>query len=123
MEKLALSIPGFGNIDSGLPKGVPTGGLFKEEGGKVVAGTGINAIWVGIELLLVGAVLLSLFFIIRGGINMMTSGGDKEKFQRGRERVRYAIIGLIVIFLSFLLVNILGTLFGINLLSFPIPTK
>jgi len=115
--KIALSIPGFGKIDSGLPKGVPTGGLFKE-GDKVVAGTGINAIWVAIELFLLGAVLLSLYQIIRGGINITSSGGDKEKFQRGRERLRYGIIGLIVIFMSFFLVNLIGSLFGINLLSF-----
>ena len=118
MKYLTLSIPGSGGtpiqIDSGLPKGVPTGGLFKDD----KAGTGINAIWVGVELALVGAVLLSLFFIIRGGINMMTSGGDKEKFTAGRERVRYAIIGLIVIFLSIFMVNFIGGFFGVNLLSF-----
>lgn len=113
--KLTLSIPGFENIDkpnanapTGLPKGTPTGGLDT---------TGQNAIWVGIELFLLGAVLLSVYYIIRGGINMMTSGGDKEKFHTGRERVRYAIIGLIVIFLSFFMINIIGTLFGINLLQ------
>jgi len=113
MEKLSLSIPGSGGtpmqIDSDLPKGVPKGGLL---------GTGQDVIGVAIEFVIVGAVLLSLYFIIRGGINMMTSGGDKEKFQAGRERVRYAIIGLIVIFLSFFLINIIETLFGINLLSF-----
>lgn len=115
MKYLTLSIPDSGGtpIQIEPPSGVPSGGLF--EGNK--AGTGVNAIWVGIELLLVGAILLSLSFIIRGGINMMTSGGDKEKFQRGRERVRYAIIGLIVIFLSFLMVNIIGTLLGVNLLQ------
>lgn len=107
--KIALSIPGFGKIDSGLPQGVPTGGLDT---------TGQNAIWVGIELFLVGAILLFIYYVIRGGINMTTSGGDKEKFQRGRERVRYAIIGLIVVFLSLFIVNFIGTLFGINLLSF-----
>ena len=109
--KIALSIPGTGGtpikIDSGLPEGVPTGGLF---------GTGQNIIWVAIELFILGAILLSVSYIIRGGINMMSSGGDKEKFQRGRERVRYAIIGLVVIFFSFAMVNIIGTLFGVNLL-------
>lgn len=113
MGKIALSIPGPDGkpmqIDSGLPAGTPVGGL---------SGTGQNAIWVGVELFLVGAVLLSLFFIIRGGINMMTSGGDKERFTAGRERVRYAIIGLIVVFLSIFMVNFIGGFFGVNLLSF-----
>ena len=111
--KFALSIPGTGGtpiqIDSGLPTGVPTGGLF---------GTGQNIIWVAIELFILGAILLSIFYIIRGGINMTTSGGDKEKFTAGRERVRYAIIGLIVIFLSIFMVNFIGGFFGVNLLSF-----
>lgn len=107
MKYLSLSIPGFGKIDSGLPTGVPTGGLF---------GTGQNALWVGIELFLLGAVLLSLYQIIRGGMNITSSGGDKQKFQNGRERLRYGIIGLIVIFMSFFLVNLIGKLFGINLL-------
>lgn len=111
--KITLSIPGFENIDTGnpnltpLPKGVPTGGLD----------TGQNAIWVGIELFVIGAILLSIYYILRGGINMITSGGDKEKFQKGRERVRYAIIGLIVIFFSLFIVNFIGGLFGVNLLS------
>lgn len=115
--KLSLSIPGTGGtpikIDSGLPTGVPTGGLF--DGNK--AGTGINIIGAAIDLVLVGAILLSIYFIVRGGINMATSGGHKEKFLMGRERVRYAIIGLIIIFMSFFMVNIIGTLFGIDLLS------
>src|SRR3989344_3469310 len=102
MEKITLTLPGMKGtpIDSGLPSGVPTGGLFT---------TGQNAISVAIELLLVGAALLSVYFIIRGGINMATSGGHKEKFLMGRERVRYAIIGLIIIFMSFFMVNIIGT--------------
>lgn len=122
MKYLSLSIPGTNGtpvqIDSGLPSGVPTGGLFDKAGNKVVAGTGTNIIWIAIELFLVGAVLLSIYYIIRGGMNIITSGGDKEKIQRGRQRVWYAIIGLIVVFLSFLMVNIIGTLFGANLLSF-----
>ena len=112
MKYLSLSIPGTGGtpiqIDSGLPKGVPTGGLF---------GTGQNIIWVAIELFILGAILLFIYYVIRGGINMTTSGGDKEKFQQGRERVRYAIIGLIVVFFSIFMVNFIGGLFGVNLLS------
>jgi len=109
MKYLSLSIPGFGSIDSRLPTGVPTGGLF---------GTGSNVIGVFISLILIIAICLAVLFLIRGGVNMMTSGGDKEKFQRGRERIRYAILGLIIIFLSFGLVNLIGTFFGVNLLSF-----
>lgn len=117
MGKLALSIPGFADIDSEkingtpvplLPKGVPTGGIEM----------GNNILVTFIELIFVGAILFSLFSLIRGGINIITSGGQKEKFQQGRERVRYAIIGLAVVFSSLLLISIIGSFFGINFLKF-----
>jgi len=107
--KIALTIPGTNGtpmqIDSGLPEGVPTGGLSDK---------GNNIIGVLIEFILIVAIFFSLYLLIRGGINMTTSGGQKEKFQTGRERVRYAIIGLIVVFLSFFLINLIGTAFGIQ---------
>ena len=110
--KFALSIPGTDGtlipIDSGLPKGVPVGGLS----------TGVNVIGVFFQIAIVAAVLFAIFLIIRGGLNMITSGGDKERYQHGRERIRYAILGLMVIFLSFFLVNFLGGFFGVQLLNF-----
>lgn len=112
--KLSLSIPGTGGtpikIDSGLPQGVPTGGLFT---------TGQNIITVTLQFLFVAAILLSFYYMVRGGINMMSSGGEKERFHLGRERVRYAILGLLVVFFSIFLVNFIGSLFGINLLEIP----
>jgi len=106
--KIALTIPGTNGtpmqIDSGLPEGVPTGGL----------NTANNILSALIEFILIVAIFFSLYLLIRGGINMTTSGGQKEKFQTGRERVRYAIIGLIVVFLSFFLINLIGTAFGIQ---------
>ena len=118
--KIALSLPGFSNIDSpnptsptGLPPGVPTGGLD----------TLSNIIGVLIEFALIVGIFFSAYLIIRGGMNMMTSGGDKQKFAQGRERVRYSIIGLIFIFLSFFIVNLIGGFLGINLLSYTSPFR
>ena len=106
MKYLTLKIPGADGtpiqIDSDLP--VPTGGLIK----------GNEIIGVLIEIIFIGAILFALLNIIRGGINIITSGGQKERFEMGRERVRYAIIGLIVVFTSFFLVNLFGKVFGIT---------
>ncbi|MBI4096292.1 MAG: hypothetical protein HY425_01100 [Candidatus Levybacteria bacterium] len=108
--KIALSIPdGNGTpmqIDSGLPKGVPTGGIE----------TASKAIGVILDFAIIAAIIFSLYLLVRGGINMTTSGGDKERFAKGRERLRYAIIGLIIVFLSFGLINLIGGFFGVNLL-------
>lgn len=107
MDKIALSIPGFGKIDVGLPKGVPTGGF--DTLNKIVS--------VLIEFALIAALGFALYTIAHAAFNMITSGGDKERFAQGRERLRFAIIGLIVIFLSFLILNFFGKLFGVPLLT------
>jgi small-conductance mechanosensitive channel len=102
--KIALSVPQYGQIDSNLP--VPTT-------------TGQNVIWTLINVLLVVAVLLTVWFILMGGWNIITSEGKKEKMENGRKQVMYALMGLILVFLSFLFINVIGAFFGINLLSLP----
>lgn len=112
--KLALTIPGFGNIEPTiLPKGIQTGGL---------SGSGEIIISVLIQALIIGALGFALFMLARAGFNMITSGGDKEKFTQGRERLRYSIIGLLIIFFSFFIINFFGNLFGIELIKRPPPT-
>ena len=102
--KIALSIPGFGQLDSG--SSVPTT-------------TGQNIVWTIINLVLVIAILLTVWFIAKGGWDLITSEGKKEKIENGRKELMYAILGLILVFLSFLFINVIGTFFGINLLSLP----
>ena len=55
--------------------------------------------------------------MVIGGMQWITSGGDKTKLEAARKRITYAIIGLIVALMSFLIVNILGYLFGVKLLN------
>jgi hypothetical protein len=118
--KIALSIPGTDGtpmkIDSGLPSGVPVGGLFDEKGN--VAGMGVNAIQAFIVLIVTIAILVALWFIIKGGFDIIQSRGQKEALQRGRERVLYAIFGLAMIFLSFTFISIISAFFGVDFLPF-----
>lgn len=107
--KLALTIPGYGDIDtSKLPRGVPTGGL---------SGAGGNILRTFIEALLVFAVFVALFFILRGAVAIIMSGGEKERFTKGREEIRLAIIGLLVVFFSVFVISIVSYIFGVDLLS------
>lgn len=111
MGKLALSIPGFENIDNptGLPAGVPTGGLST---------TGQSTISVFILFIVTLAILLALWFIAKGGMEIIQSRGIKERFLAGRDRVLFAVFGLIMIFLSFFMLNIISAFFGVDLLPF-----
>lgn len=111
--KIALSIPGFSNIDTGnpmltpLPKGVPTGGL---------ATTGVDVIRSFINFTLIIAILVALWFIVKGGLDIIQSEGKKEKLDSGRKRVIFAVLGLIMVFLSFFIMTVISAFIGIDFL-------
>ena len=71
-----------------------------------------------IALALVVSTFLSIIFIAKGGFSFITSGGDDEKIKAAVHTVRYAIVGLVVIFLSVLIIKIVGAIFGFNFLSY-----
>lgn len=71
-----------------------------------------------ITIMIIIAIILSVIFLIISGIKWITSGGDKEKLQAAKARLTWAIVGLIVAFVAFFLVNILGYIFGVELLGF-----
>lgn len=76
---------------------------------------GTNILVFGVGALMVAAILIALFMLIWGGINWITSGGDKTKLQSARNTVIFAIIGLILTLLAFTIINVLGFFFGLSL--------
>jgi len=106
MEKLALEIPkkGSGTYNLKPVADMPTGGFNTLE----------SIIRWGLVVLLVGATLLALLFLILGGIQWITSGGNKEKLQAAQKKIMYAVIGLVISLSAFLIINFFGDLFGIK---------
>jgi len=47
--------------------------------------------------LLIIAALLAFFFLILGGIQWITSGGDKAGMEAARNKITHAIVGLIIV--------------------------
>lgn len=107
MKYLSLVIPGDGGGSITGPGGVPTGGLS----------TVVKTLGLGISYLLIAAILLALFFLIWGGFDWMMSGGNKQKLEQARQKIFYAVIGLVVVLLAFFIINVMGNLFGINLVA------
>ncbi|GEM_PF-674163 len=68
----------------------------------------------GITLLFVIAIIGALIFLIWGGVSWITSGGDKEKLDKARKTIIFAIIGLIVVLLSFVIMNFIGNIMGVK---------
>lgn len=95
------------NIDGkpiNAPNTVPTGGFDKFQ----------DILQVGLTALFIVAFVLALIFLIWGGIQWTTSGGDKEGIQKARLKLTYAIIGLVVTVLAFFIVNIISGFFQFN---------
>lgn len=76
-----------------------------------------NILGIGLVLVFVFAALFAIYIIIRGGIQWSMSGGDKQKIEQARMRIVYGIMGLLLILFSFLIVNFVYGLFGLNSLS------
>lgn len=76
-------------------------------------GSVIDIIATFIALALIFAMLLSLIFIIVGGISFILSAGNEEKIKKAVNTIRYSIIGLIVTFLAFFAVSWISRLLDI----------
>lgn len=58
------------------------------------------------------AALLVFFYLIWGGIDWITSGGDKGKTESARNKITAAIIGLIVLAASYAILQIVLSFLG-----------
>lgn len=48
---------------------------------------------------------IAVLFLILGGLQYVTSSGNKDKAEQAKQTILYAVIGLIVIALSFVIVS------------------
>ena len=78
------------------------------EGGSI-----IDIVATIIALGIIFASILSLLFIIWGGITFILSAGNDEKIKKAMHTIRYSIIGLVVSFLAFFLVTWIARLLDI----------
>ena len=70
-----------------------------------------------ITLILIVAAVVFFFMLVIGGIRWITSGGDKGQTEAARNQITAALIGLVIIFAAWAIIQLLQALFGINLLG------
>ena len=107
MNPLALKIPGY---SQDIPENQT--GLQKFTG-KAPADI-VNSL---VQYLFVIAGLILLFLLIFGGFELMTSAGDPEKIKKAQAKITSAIVGFLIIFLSYWIAQALGIMLGFNLLA------
>ena len=65
--------------------------------------------------LFVIAGLMLLFYLLYGGFHMMTAGNDEKGLAEAKGKITNALIGFLLIFVSYWLVKILGYILGISI--------
>src|SRR3989344_3714843 len=86
----------------------PTSGLGEgREGLNNLVGVAIN-----IAFAAAGLLFLAMFFV--GGIGYITAGGDPKSAQAARDRLKNALIGLIVVVAAFAITQLLLTALGLD---------
>jgi hypothetical protein len=66
----------------------------------------------GIALLI--AAILVFAYLVLGGIEWITSGGDKGKTEEARGKITAALVGLAIVAASYALMQVVAFVFGIN---------
>lgn len=61
--------------------------------------------------------LLAFIYLLIGGLQWITSGGDKAAATAARDRITASLVGLIIIVAAFAVTLVLEKVFGIRILS------
>lgn len=73
-----------------------------------------------ISLIFVIGTLIFFFMLLIGGVQWITSGGDKAGVESARGRITSALIGLVILFSTFAIAKLIETFFGISILTLDI---
>ncbi|MBI5449635.1 hypothetical protein HY948_04970 [Candidatus Gottesmanbacteria bacterium] len=78
-----------------------------------------------VGVLLILSALLAFFYLILGGIQWITSGGDKANMESARNKITHAVVGLIIVGAAWAMMVLVQNFLGVQIiggtLSFPKP--
>jgi hypothetical protein len=61
--------------------------------------------------------VLSFIFLLMGGVQWITAGGDKDAVEKAKRRIMQSLIGLAIVFSAYAIIYIIRVLFQINLIQ------
>ncbi len=99
---LAIAQGNPGNIEIKLPK---NGGFFPDFG---------SLSSLVLRIVLVIAAILVFGYLIMGGLEWITSGGEKSKTESARNKITAAVVGLIILVSSWALMSLVVHFLGYN---------
>ena|SRR3989344_6970739 len=66
--------------------------------------------------------IVTFLMLVFGGVQYITSGGDKAQTESARNKITYAIIGLVIVVGSYAIIVLMEAFFGISILKSRFPT-
>ncbi|HQA96116.1 MAG TPA: hypothetical protein PLN18_01990 [Candidatus Colwellbacteria bacterium] len=66
----------------------------------------------GVDLLIKIVPFVAMFWIIYGGFEILNAGGNTETFNKGTKKIKNAIIGLVLVYGSVLIYNLISGVFS-----------
>ncbi len=55
-------------------------------------------------------------YLLWGGFNLLTSAGNPEGIREGTQKIIFAVIGFLVIFASYFIIQLVESMFGFSIL-------
>ncbi|OGG26460.1 hypothetical protein A2960_06300 [Candidatus Gottesmanbacteria bacterium RIFCSPLOWO2_01_FULL_39_12b] len=82
--------------------------------GKLLSGT------IGVVLII--AALSAFIYLLWGGLQWITSGGDKAAVETAQHRIQAALLGLFIVFAAYAIMLVVGQFFGFDFANLKFPT-
>ena len=70
-----------------------------------------------IQLVLILAAIIFFFILVTGGIKWITSGGDKGKTEGARSQITAALVGLVIVFAAWAIIQLIEIFFNVDILG------
>lgn len=75
-----------------------------------------------IVILMILTSILFVFSLLIGGIRWILSGGNRDSIDKAKNQIINALIGLLIVFSAWAILNLVSVFFGVDLLTFDFPT-
>lgn len=75
-----------------------------------------------VNAMLVIAAVIAFAYLIMGGIQWITSGGDKGAMETARNKITHAIVGLIIVASAYAVMTLVSSFLGLDIKNLEIGT-
>jgi hypothetical protein len=110
---LAVAAPAYASNESALCEGSGgtwTNGVCSSKDGRTVTGT-LKQV-TNVLIFLIGAI--AVIMVIIGGLRYTTSAGDQSALTSAKNTILYSLVGLVVAFMAYAIVQFIFSTFNIN---------